>query len=86
MKIKLNDEYQIVTDEYNYILQKINISKKTGKPYLTNIGYCSNFSRLLDVLVEKHIKASPQVNTGLIAQSIENFKNDILEKIKKLED
>ena len=85
MQIKINDNYIIKTDAYNYTLFEIKQTKKgdeVGKEYLDEIGYFSTLAGALYGCAEKGIMKSDLIGVQEICQRLDELKSDIMKAVK----
>ncbi len=93
MELKINKEYRIITDPYNFILQQRKKysakSKYAGELYWEDIGYYQKISHLCEGLINKKIINSDDKNWTKLLKTVNDFVNsceDIsIAKFKRLE-
>ena len=88
MILKLNNTYQIVTDNKNVILQerKIAISgENVGKEYFSNLGYYSNFEQAIKGCLKHGITSSDVEGLQAITNYLACIATDIITSVKLLE-
>lgn len=77
--IKINDNWQIDTDQYNVILQRRRVSEKGKNPGTErweNIGYFGSFKHALCELVEQDIKAAESLRE--VVDRVDKLKDEIM--------
>jgi hypothetical protein len=79
----INDDWRIVSDELNIILQQRKVSKpKEGKPakeYWTNEGYYYSPHHALNALVDKQIMGTGFTDLKTVCDKIDELRNMIKE-------
>lgn len=78
MTITVNEEYRIVTDEYNFMLQQKKVRKKgknAGNEIWVTVGYYPSIEYAYEALIRR----------GLLKEDLEGVQQviDYLEKIHK---
>lgn len=82
MKLKIDDNYQIVSDSMQYILQEVKVTKEgenIGTEYIDNIGYYGKIVQALKGYKELKIRKSD-------VTSIDELMALICKLDKKIED
>ena len=84
MEIKLNKEYVITSDKYQYILQKDtgNVDKK-GNPVRNVVGYYGNLNHLIRQLLELKVRTSDVKNFTDLRDKLDAFAEDILNELRR---
>lgn len=79
MKIVLNEKHSIVTDEYNYMLQR---KRMTGNKH-DNLGNFPNLSNLIHYLLNYEILTSKAESFIEIKQLVERVRDEIVTNLNK---
>ena len=80
INVKVNDNYRITSDNYQYILEEKYKSKK-GEEKFKAIGYYSNFKDLSKSMLNREIKKSSCMSVLEIEKTIEKFAKDVANSI-----
>ncbi|AGR27322.1 TPA_asm: hypothetical protein GJJ62_15100 [Listeria monocytogenes] len=58
MKIKINEDYVIRSNQYQYVLSKPKGTDKNGMEQYNDIGYFPTIEKALEAFAENHIRTS----------------------------
>ncbi|EAC3828273.1 hypothetical protein Y528_05625 [Listeria monocytogenes] len=58
MKIKINEDYVIRSNQYQYVLSKPKGTDKNGMEQYNDIGYFPTIAKALEAFAEYHIRTS----------------------------
>lgn len=84
MEIKLNDNYVLTSDTYNYILNKITVNKNKNETYLVPIAYYGTIEKLIYGLFENKIKTCELDNLNDIKALITNATCEMATKLTEV--
>ena len=79
MYVRLNNDYVITTDRYQYILNKDTKRKdKNGNNILSSEGYYASLDHLIKTLLEREIRTKDVDNLKELRKDINEYVNDIV--------
>ncbi len=85
MKLKIDDNYQIVSDSMQYILQEVKVTKEgenIGTEYIDNIGYYGKIVQALKDYKELKIRKSDVTSIDALMALIYKLDKKIDELLK----
>lgn len=86
--IKINDEFYVDSDVYQYIIKQKNVSKETGKEYFIPIAYIGSVEKCVEHVMKLQQRRICQKDLPL-SVALDEFKiinkemQTILESIRK---
>jgi hypothetical protein len=87
MNIRLTDDYKLVTDPHNYVLQKRNVvqdkeSENYGKETWNSIGWYARLEYLVNKLIELEIKQSDVTQMKELIAVVRDVESNIVGKLE----
>ncbi|EOB4980257.1 hypothetical protein ACHEXM_002020 [Listeria monocytogenes] len=81
MKIKINEDYVIRSNQYQYVLSKPKGTDKNGMEQYNDIGYFPTIEKALEAFAENHIRTSEISGFKELAQEVKMVR-ELLDAIK----
>ncbi|HAM1013549.1 DUF5405 family protein [Listeria monocytogenes] len=85
MKIKINEDYVIRSNQYQYVLSKPKGIDKNGAEQYSDIGYFPTVEKALDAFTEHHIRTSDISSFEELAHEVKMVRELLTEIKSKLE-
>lgn len=68
--IRINDDFIITIDTYNYILQRrVGVDKKTGEPRYNPVAYCTDLLTALKAFRREYVRLGLQNGVSSLEQA-----------------
>lgn len=83
--IKVNENYGIIVDDYQYIGGRIYYSKKVGREVIQKPRYYSRLTSALEDIAEREARDRMQEKDMSLLEAIETIKQVYLEVSQKLD-
>ena len=72
--IKISNKYSIKADEYNFVVVKLGVNKKTGEPTESAVAYVNDVQHALQSIYSRETKAWVKEHDATLRETVKAFQ------------